>query len=83
MDPNIVGRAIHGYSSALSDQSRKPTIRRLFVRELTPETHGNGIGMEIRFHNDAAGQLDRLRGDRDNALTSLRSECEDSDSFQD
>ena len=45
MDPNIVGRGIHGYSSALSDQSRKPTIRRLFVRELTPETHGNGIGI--------------------------------------
>ena len=45
MDPNIVGRSIHGYSSALSEQSRKPIIRRLFVRELTPETHGNGIGI--------------------------------------
>src|SRR5438477_999097 len=45
MDPNIVGRGIHGYSSALSDRSRKPIVRRLFVRDLTPETHGNGIGI--------------------------------------
>jgi len=45
MDPNIVGRGIHGYSSALSDRSHKPTVRRLFVRDLTPETHGNGIGI--------------------------------------
>ena len=30
---------------ALSDRSRKPIVRRLFVRDLTPETHGNGIGI--------------------------------------
>lgn len=45
MDPNITGRHIHGYSSALTDRSTQPTVRRIFVRELTVETHGNAIGI--------------------------------------
>lgn len=45
MDPNVVGRGVHGYTSMLSDRSTNPVIRRLFVRELTPETHGNAIGI--------------------------------------
>ncbi len=46
LDPNVIGRSVHGYSSLLGEASRqKPAIRRLFVRELTPETHGNAIGI--------------------------------------
>ena len=48
MDPNVIGRSVHGYSSLLKDRNAdRPAVRRLFVRELTPESHGNatGIGM--------------------------------------
>jgi hypothetical protein len=45
MDPNVIGRSIHGYSSLLSERGSKPTVRRIFVRELTPETHGNAVGI--------------------------------------
>jgi len=48
MDPNVIGRAISGYDARLSETPpHKPIIRRIFVRDLTPQTHGNasGIGM--------------------------------------
>lgn len=45
MDPNIIGRNVHGYTSNLREMKAKPLLRRLFVRELTPETHGNAIGI--------------------------------------
>jgi hypothetical protein len=46
MDPNVIQRSIHGYSSGLGREGRPaPFIRRLFVRGLTPETHGNAIGI--------------------------------------
>lgn len=46
MDPNVMGRWVHGYSSALAREGRPaPFIRRIFVRDLTPETHGNAIGI--------------------------------------
>jgi hypothetical protein len=46
MDPNVTGRWVHGYSSSLSEDNRQsPRIRRIFVRDLTPETHGNAIGI--------------------------------------
>ncbi len=45
MDPNIIGRNVHGYTSNLREMKAKPVIRRLFVRDLTPETHGNAIGI--------------------------------------
>jgi hypothetical protein len=48
MDPNITGRWVHGYSSMLSGNGGSgPHVRRLFVRDLTPETHGNGIGIGL------------------------------------
>jgi hypothetical protein len=48
MDPNIIGRSVHGYSSMLGRDSRPaPFIRRIFVRDLTPETHGNAIGIGL------------------------------------
>ena len=45
MDPNVTGRHVHGYSSALRDHRTKPIIHRLLVLELTPESHGNAIGI--------------------------------------
>ena len=46
MDPNVTGRWVHGYSTSLADDDRQsPRIRRIFVRDLTPETHGNAIGV--------------------------------------
>lgn len=48
MDPNIIGRSVHGYESILGKASQsqtRPLIRRLFVRDLTPQTHGNAIGV--------------------------------------
>jgi hypothetical protein len=46
MDPNVIGRSIHGYSSMLGRDDRPaPFIRRIYVRGLTPETHGNAIGI--------------------------------------
>jgi hypothetical protein len=46
LDPNVIGRGVNGYLSSLAREGRSaPFIRRIFVRELTPETHGNGIGI--------------------------------------
>ncbi len=48
MDTNIIGRSVHGYSSLLSPtNARTPFIRRIFVRDLTPETHGNAVGIGL------------------------------------
>ena len=46
MDTNIIKRGVHGYhlTPELSKKS-KPFIWRIFVRDLTPETHGNAIGI--------------------------------------
>jgi hypothetical protein len=45
MDPNVIGRSIHGYTSLLSDSSRTPDIKRILVCDMTPESHGNAIGL--------------------------------------
>ena len=45
MDPNITGRGVHGYSSKLSEQTQRPILHRVYVRDLTPESHGNAIGI--------------------------------------
>lgn len=47
MDPAIIGRMIHGYSLAEDLEPRTPHVRRLFVRDLTPESHGNAIGLGL------------------------------------
>lgn len=48
MDPNVIMRSIDGYSSLLRRDGRpSPFIRRIFVRNLTPETHGNAIGIGL------------------------------------
>ncbi|SVD35861.1 uncharacterized protein METZ01_LOCUS388715, partial [marine metagenome] len=46
MDPNVTGRRGHGYSSHLCDREEiSPDIRRVFVRNLTPQSHGNAVGI--------------------------------------
>jgi hypothetical protein len=48
MDPNVIGRSVHGYSSSLMREDRRaPFIRRIFVRDLSPETHGNAVGIGL------------------------------------
>jgi len=77
MDPNIIGRGVHGYSSLLGHRpARGPTIRRLFVRELTPETHGNAVGIGLADVTTArlARSID-LEVTRINALTALTPQC--------
>src|SRR5436190_9742992 len=73
MDPNVTGRWVHGYSTSLADDNRKsPRIRRIFVRDLTPETHGNAIG--IGFADIATTRLVNAMDKQVtyvNALTSL------------
>ena len=73
MDPNIIGREIHGYSSSFDAQRQlKPSIRRILVRDLTPETHGNAIGIGLADFTTA--RLMRAMDPQKtfiNALTSL------------
>jgi len=48
IDPNVIGRDCWGYYSHLvQTPTRTPFIRRIFVRDLTPETHGNAIGIGV------------------------------------
>jgi hypothetical protein len=48
MDPNVIGRGVQGYIGTLIDDRRhSPFIRRIFVRDLTPETHGNTVGLGL------------------------------------
>lgn len=43
MDTNVVGRGVNG----LPREDRRTTIRSLYVRGLTPESHGNAVGMGL------------------------------------
>lgn len=77
MDPNVTGRWVNGYSSALLREGRTaPFIRRIFVRDLTTETHGNAIG--IGLADVTTTRLVRTMDHRAtsiNALTALAPQC--------
>ena len=48
MDTNVIGRGVFGYISSLrAHDSTKTHISRIFVRNLTPATHGNAIGIGL------------------------------------
>jgi hypothetical protein len=48
MDTNVIGRDITGYLSSLHpDGSITPRVARIFVRDLTPASNGNGIGIGL------------------------------------
>lgn len=73
MDPAVIGRSVHGYSAQLSQvRPPRPYVRRLFVRDLTPESHGNGngIGMADFTTTRLVRSLD-YRATYQNVLTSL------------
>lgn len=73
MDTNIIGRDIHSYSTLLAkSESRPPHIKRIFVRGLTPETHGNAIGIGLAdFTLQSLVEQTDLNATRINSLTSL------------
>jgi hypothetical protein len=46
MDTNVIGRDIAGYISSLHSESPvTPRISRIFVRDITPASNGNGVGI--------------------------------------
>jgi hypothetical protein len=47
MDPNIIGRSVHGSSASRPGKASPPRIHRILVRNLTPETHGNAVGIGL------------------------------------
>ena len=48
MDTNVIGRDIIGYTSTLHSSSAvTPRVSRIFVRDLTPASKGNGIGIGL------------------------------------
>ncbi|MBL6766397.1 MAG: DUF2088 domain-containing protein [Verrucomicrobiae bacterium] len=72
-DTNVIGRSVHGYSTLMGrEQTPPPHIKRLYVRDLTPETHGNaiGVGKADFVHRRLVEQIDR-KATYLNALTSL------------
>ncbi len=77
MDPNVIGRSVQGYSASLGREGRgAPFIRRIFVRDLTPETHGNAVG--IGLADVTTTRLVRAMDARVtsiNALTALTPQC--------
>jgi hypothetical protein len=67
MDPNVINRSIHGYDSLPMRGDRlAPFIRRIFVRGLTPGTHGNAIGIGMADATTA-----RLVHEMDLRITSI------------
>jgi hypothetical protein len=72
MDPNVIGRPIHGYSLLEAENRFRPLIRRIFVRDLTPETHGNatGVGMADFTTTRLVQAIDRT-ATYTNALTAM------------
>lgn len=74
MDPNITGRDGNGYSDSLLSKSEwGPTVFRIFVRNLSAATGGNGIGIGMADFTTtrAVHAIDR-QSTYMNALTSLK-----------
>jgi Lactate racemase N-terminal domain len=73
MDTNVIGRDITGYISSLHpDGSITPRVSRIFVRDLTPASNGNGIGIGLAdFTTARLVKALNLQYTYMNALTSL------------
>ncbi len=73
MDTNVIGRGVLGYFASLQpDSSIKPQIFRIFVRNLTAATNGNGIGIGLAdFTTSRAVKSLNLQYVYTNAITSL------------
>lgn len=67
MDPNVTNRGVQGYSSGLVREGRAaPFVRRIFVRGVTPESHGNAVGIGLADVTTA-----RLVREMDTRVTSI------------
>jgi hypothetical protein len=73
MDTNIIGRDISGYLATLRpDSLLSPRIFRIFVRDLTTATNGNGIGIGLAdFTTSRAVKSLNMRYTYVNAVTSI------------
>jgi hypothetical protein len=73
MDTNIIGRDITGYSTSLQNSNGlAPHIARIFIRDLSEATKGNGIGIGLAdFTTDRAVRSLDLSSMYINATTSL------------
>ena len=73
MDTNVVGRDISGYISSLHPESAvTPRVSRIFVRDLTPASNGNGVGIGMAdFTTSRLVKALNLQYTYMNALTSL------------
>ena len=73
MDTNVIGRDIIGYTSSLHPASAvTPRVSRIFVRDLTPASNGNGIGIGMAdFTTARLVKALNLQYTYMNALTSL------------
>jgi Lactate racemase N-terminal domain len=73
MDTNVIGRDIIGYTSSLhSSNTVTPRVSRIFVRDLTPASNGNGIGIGMAdFTTARLVKSLNLQYTYMNALTSL------------
>ncbi len=69
MDTNVIGRGVEGYSTSLAHEA---PVRRLFVRDLDPGSHGNALGIGLADFATArlVRAIDR-RAMATNVLTSL------------
>jgi hypothetical protein len=75
MDPNITGRDGSGYSDSLLTKSAwaPPQVFRIFVRDLSAATNGNGIGIGMAdFTTARAVKALDLRYTYMNALTAIK-----------
>ncbi len=73
MDTNVIGRDIVGYISSIrSENPVTPRVSRIFVRDLTPASNGNGIGIGMAdFTTARFVKALNLQYTYMNALTSL------------
>jgi hypothetical protein len=73
MDTNVIGRDIDGYLSALHTKGAvTPRVSRIFVRDLTPASNGNGQGIGMAdFTTSRLVKSLNLQYTYMNALTSL------------
>ena len=76
MDTNVIGRGVHGFHLIPEISQAKPFIWRIFVRDLTPETHGNAIGIGMA---EATTQrlIDKIDAEalRTNVITARSVQC--------
>jgi hypothetical protein len=76
MDPAVIGRSIHGYTLQEDVDRPYPRVKRLLVRDLTPESRGNAIGIGMAdFTTTRLVKAIDWQATRLNALTARSIQC--------